>query len=106
MVKCRKCHKWTGYIGGGLISSDCLCFDCRGGPEKEIATSNSNENQTTIKFDIEFVNKIEFHQDLLRIGYFPSASFRIDGTRILNCQTKELEKLNGKIVSIEIKEKI
>jgi len=70
--------------------------------EKE---KEKEEKSKSFKFDMEFVNRLEFNQNPIKPDYFPEAFFRIDGARIINYPSKDLESLNGKMVTIEIKVK-
>lgn len=78
-------------------------------PESDGVYKNNKDNpQKTYKFDIEYFNFVEWNQDPIRPGYCPSAYFKIGGAKInyYENQSLDFQKLYGKKLTIEIKEKI
>jgi len=72
---------------------------------KEIPIDKEKSTPKSYKFDIEYVNSIEWHQDPITPFSVPNAYFKINGMKITNHNYDSIFEVNGKKLTIEIKEK-
>jgi len=67
---------------------------------------NNKPAPKTFKFDIKYVNFVEFNQPPIEAGVFPTIEFKIKGSTIKYYESNaELHTMDGETLTVEIKEK-
>jgi len=96
---CPKCDKqlWgSPGISGKQYDTE-PCQECK---------DKGKSAPKSFKFDISFVNRVEFNQEPYIPHQFPSCYFKIEGFDIkYHPNNPDIWKMNGKTYTIEIKEK-
>jgi hypothetical protein len=101
-IYCCQCKEYVSSTSGMPISQYSV-MPCQKCIDKYKEGKNKSKS---FKFDINYVNKIEFNNSPIRPGYFSEAFFRIDGYSIKYYESNiDLNKINGKTLTVEIKEK-